>query len=223
MAHKDASPDTQIDLKKSARRRLVGAIALALLAVVALPMVMDHEPRPPSQDIQIHIPSPETTAGPAPHVAAGKSVAPSAAVAFPKTEIAIDKPEDKAQGDSKGESGQMDTQKAAVPAMKQNDKPATDKATHVPTIEEAHAVATLNGGGDQWLVRLGAYQNAANVKQLLAKVKEAGIQAYAEKFDSPKGARTRVLAGPFSSREAAEKAQGRIKKLGVDGAVIAKQ
>ncbi|HTH95063.1 MAG TPA: SPOR domain-containing protein [Rhodocyclaceae bacterium] len=49
--------DSDIDLKKRARRRLVGAVALALLAAVVLPIVMDSKPRPPAQDIQVRIPS----------------------------------------------------------------------------------------------------------------------------------------------------------------------
>ena len=64
MAEKDfsidnnnAAPDSQLVLKKRARRRLVGAIALALLAVIVLPMVMDQAPQPLTQDIQIRIPS----------------------------------------------------------------------------------------------------------------------------------------------------------------------
>lgn len=49
--------DDKIELQKRARRRLVGAVALALLAVIVLPMVMDQEPKPSHQDIQISIPS----------------------------------------------------------------------------------------------------------------------------------------------------------------------
>ncbi len=48
--------DTQLPLKKRARRRLVGAIALAVLAAVVLPMVMDQAPQAPVQDVQIRIP-----------------------------------------------------------------------------------------------------------------------------------------------------------------------
>jgi cell division septation protein DedD len=57
MAEQDTSADADLQLKKRARRRLVGAIALALLAVIVLPMVMDREPRPVGPDIQIRIPS----------------------------------------------------------------------------------------------------------------------------------------------------------------------
>ena len=234
MANQDASSDTPVDLKKRARRRLVGASALALLAVIVLPMVIDHEPKPASQDIQIRIPGQESD-GLAPHAAAGKSAALSPATTVPPTpDIATGMPDDKLQEIGKIEpkqpapvvvKPQQDAAKSdagAALVAKPNEKAAPDK-TPPRSLEESHAAAVLDGADEQWLVRLGAYQNAANVKLLLAKVKEAGIAAYAEKFDSPKGPRTRVLAGPFNSREAAEKAQARIKKLGVDGAVAAKQ
>ena len=61
MAENDTSPDADLQLKKRARRRLVGATALALLAVIVLPMVMDREPKPPVQDIQVRIPSQDAT------------------------------------------------------------------------------------------------------------------------------------------------------------------
>src|SRR3954466_1787526 len=48
--------DEELHLKKRARRRLVGAIALVLLIVVFLPMVLDSEPKPLNQDIAINIP-----------------------------------------------------------------------------------------------------------------------------------------------------------------------
>ena len=69
---------------------------------------------------------------------------------------------------------------------------------------------------------MGAYKDAGNVKNLLAKLHEMHVPAYTEKIDADQGARTRVRAGPFTSREAAEKAQARIKKLGVNGTVAVK-
>lgn len=49
-------PDEQI-IKSRARRRLIGAIALALAVVVILPMVLDSEPRINGQDIDLRIPA----------------------------------------------------------------------------------------------------------------------------------------------------------------------
>lgn len=43
--------------KKRARRRLIGAVALVLAAVIGLPMVLDSEPKPIVDDISIQIPS----------------------------------------------------------------------------------------------------------------------------------------------------------------------
>lgn len=48
--------DAQLQLKKRARRRLVGAVAFVSVVAVVLPMVMDNEPRQAVQDVEIRIP-----------------------------------------------------------------------------------------------------------------------------------------------------------------------
>jgi len=55
-------PDPVLPEKKRARRRLVGAIALALAAIIGIPMLLDSEPKPLSGDIAIQIPSKEKAA-----------------------------------------------------------------------------------------------------------------------------------------------------------------
>ncbi|EJN09647.1 SPOR domain-containing protein [Herbaspirillum sp. YR522] len=49
--------DPLLPEKKRARRRLIGAVALALAVVILLPMILDSEPRPLNDDIAIQIPS----------------------------------------------------------------------------------------------------------------------------------------------------------------------
>ena len=49
--------DPVLPEKQRARRRLVGAVALVLAAVIGLPMVLDPEPKPLAADISIDIPS----------------------------------------------------------------------------------------------------------------------------------------------------------------------
>lgn len=49
--------DPTLPEKQRARRRLVGAIALVIAAVVILPMVLDSHPKPVTDDISINIPS----------------------------------------------------------------------------------------------------------------------------------------------------------------------
>ena len=60
----DDAADAVLPEKKRARRRLIGAVALVLVAVIGLPMVLDSEPRPLAQDIDIAIPSKGQTASP---------------------------------------------------------------------------------------------------------------------------------------------------------------
>ena len=49
-------------LKRRGRRRLVGAVALVLLAVIVLPMVFDPEPRETATPVSVRIPGENETA-----------------------------------------------------------------------------------------------------------------------------------------------------------------
>jgi len=51
-------------LKRRGRRRLVGAIALVLLAVIVLPMVFDSEPGQGVPPVSVRIPSEDTSFSP---------------------------------------------------------------------------------------------------------------------------------------------------------------
>ena len=70
---------------------------------------------------------------------------------------------------------------------------------------------------------IGAFSNEANVKNLKTKLGEQGIKTYSEPLETPQGKKTRVRAGPFASREAAEKALEKMQRIGVSGVVTAKQ
>lgn len=248
MAASEASLDEQLELKKRARRRLVGAAALALLAAIVLPMVMDHEPRPTNQDIQVRIPSQDAPTGIAARVLPGK---PAATPLPPASDAApAEQPKSEAKPEVKPETkpeppAKVATVPAAKPAEKAQEKPAAkpaEKATDKPVektavapadkaekpadkkkTEESRASTALAGdGAEQWVIQLGAYKEAGNVKLLMAKLKGMGVPAYTEKFDSPQGPRTRVRAGPFPNKDAAEKAKVKVKIVGVDGPVAPK-
>lgn len=217
MAEQDTSPDADLQLKKRARRRLVGAAALALFAVLVLPMVMDREPRPLIQDIQVRIPSQDAT-GLAAKVIPGKPVA----TPMPAPEaMAEPKPDVKPQPEPAAA-----TPVAAPTAKPAEPPPAPEKkaveAVKNPAAKVAAEAKPKPEASGQWVVQLGAYKEAGNVKLLLAKLKGVNVPAYTEKFDSAQGPRTRVRAGPFPSQEAAEKARSRIKIVGVDGPVAPK-
>ena len=63
----------------------------------------------------------------------------------------------------------------------------------------------------QYVVAVGAFANADSV---LAKLGDARLPYYTEKVATAKGGVTRVRAGPFASREAAEQAIDKLKALG---------
>jgi DedD protein len=232
----DAPGEADEQLKKRARRRLVGAIALVLFAVIVLPMVMDHEPRTTGPEIQVRIPSQDGAAfegrvsSPKSSKAAADtpSVSEKAGAAPAKQDHPVVASEPKI--DSKPEA-KAETKSEAKPETKPEARAETKAEPKDPkksdAAESSRAAAALAGGAsesasEQWVVQLGAYSEAGRVKLLLAKLKEMKVPAYTEKVDTPQGPRTRVRAGPFPSRDAALKAQERAKIIGVSGPVAAK-
>ena len=231
MAEQETSPDADLQLKKRARRRLLGAVALALFAVIVLPMVMDREPRPSAPDIQVRIPSQDAT-GLAAKILPGKPATTPMPAPEPKP-VTEQKPDAKAVAETPAVSAppipvaaKAAESAAAPPAAKSGDKPAAlekkSTAAEKPAAKESVDIKPAATGSGQWVVQLGAYKEAGNVKVLLSKLKGIGVPAYTEKLDSVQGPRTRVRAGPFASQEAAEKARARIKIIGVDGPVAPK-
>ena len=223
--------DEQLELKKRARRRLVGAAAFALLAVIVLPMVMDETPPPSTSQVQIRIPGQDAALPP---VTAAKPAAPAAAVSGPAETGKPDTDTAPAEGKSTAAAGTETRAKdvapgesakqavaAAVPAAPV--KPAeTAKATAKSEGDRAAAILQGKEAPVQHVVLIGAFANAANVKTLQRKLGELGIKSYTEALDSPTGRKTRLRAGPFPNREAAERARDRMKRIGVNGVVATK-
>ena len=242
--------DAQLQLKKRARRRLVGAVAFVSVVAVVLPMVMDHEPRQVVPDVEIRIPgqdekpfAPKFAAAPVEKasekpVVATPTEAPVAAPVEPKmavapsarvVEVAKDKPVEKAteKPPAKVEKpAERPAAKPEKPAEKPIEKPAAkpDDAKRAAAIlagQAAEAKPAVKSG--EYLVLIGAFSNEANVKNLKTKLGEQGIKTYSEPLETPQGKKTRVRAGPFASREAAEKALEKMQRIGVSGVVTAKQ
>ena len=234
MAEQDTTPD-ELQLKKRARRRLVCAAALALFAVIVLPMVMDREPRPLNQDIQVRIPS-QDSAGFAAKLLPAKPAATPMPAPEPKP-VVEQKLETQAKSDPAAAASaavpaaakpvaQAAAMPAEKPAAKTTEKPAVpekkDEAADKPAAKPAADAKPASDTPGQWVIQLGAFKEAGNVKILLAKLKGIGVPAYTERLESPQGMRTRVRAGPFASQEAAEKARAKLKIIGVDGPVAPK-
>lgn len=229
--------DLQTDLRKRARRRLLGAVALALTAAIVLPIVMDHEPRPPAQDIAVRIPPREGAAplaSPARAVESEDTLQPppdSEPVPPSRAEVQAKpvtppvappplaaRPEVKAEPKPEPRpEAKPEPRPEPKPAPKPEPKPAAKpepKAEVSPT-EAARAAAVLDGKGS-FALQLGVFGDAANVSKLRARAKELGLASFTEEVKLADGqTRTRVKVGPFSSRQAAEAAQRKLEAAGL--------
>ena len=94
--------------------------------------------------------------------------------------------------------------KVEITVTKGSDKPAVQAAA-----EQKRAEAALSG--EQFMVPAGAYVDPAGI---IEKLKEAKIPYYTEPIATKQGTVTRVRAGPFASRDAADKALQQLKDLG---------
>ncbi|MEO8626628.1 MAG: SPOR domain-containing protein [Betaproteobacteria bacterium] len=195
--------DEELQLKKRARRRLVGAVVLVLLVVVLVPMFLDRTPRPQKQDIDIKIPAvpgqsdapasaPSAGAAPADNVPAPPATANPPA-ATPPAPVA-----------------ETPAPKAPTPPV-----PAVAATAHDPeaAATEPKHVEAKSSSEDGYVIQVGAFANATNAKNLLQKLKAEKIPAYSELIGTPSAGKTRVRVGPYSSIQAAEKGRERLKAV----------
>lgn len=218
MANGPSPTVEEIQLRKRARRRLVGAITLVALMVAVLPMILDDEPKPVGQDIAIDIPSqqgsdfPLDTAKPPPVQPPPPAAQPQAAPVRQETHAApaakVTEPGPEPVTPGKKEKPAEKTREAAT--NKKEAKPATK------SVEAQH--------GGTYIVMLGAFLSEENARQRQAKLKELGVKYYLEKIKAPTGEKTGVRAGPYSSRQEAEQTLARLKAAGIaDGLVTEKK
>ena len=71
-----------------------------------------------------------------------------------------------------------------------------------------------------YLVQLGVFSNSANAEKLQATVALQGITSETETINSPQGTKTRVRAGPYSSKDEAQSIQAKLKTAGINSVVV---
>lgn len=207
--------DEELQLKKRARRRLVGAIVLVTVVAVVLPMILDSEPKSATQGINIKIPSPDAgvlSTKPAPLKPAEPeqpAVASTPATVEPASPPAAEiktalKPA--ANAEPKAETKPIAVAKAVS-------KPEIEAKSKAVAKEKAPAA-----GG--FVIQVVALADAARAKDLQQKITAGGLKAYTEVVQTTKGPVTRVRVGPYSSRDAAEKAREQLQPMQLDGKVI---
>jgi DedD protein len=203
-----------------ARRRLIGAVVLLGIGVIAFPLLFETHPRPIPVDIAIEIPRKDgapALAVPPPRPAAGVASKPVAALPV-ITESKADagkavvteakappppKPEAAAKPVAPKVEARVETAPAAPPSSR------AEKAE--PPVAEAKG---------RFVVQIGAFADAAVAREARSKVEKLGLRTYTQAVETESGTRTRVRLGPFGSRDEAEAAAAKVKAAGLPAAVL---
>ncbi|MDO8306152.1 SPOR domain-containing protein [Herminiimonas sp.] len=240
---REAAVDPVLPEKKRARRRLVGAIALVLAAVIGLPMILDSEPKPLGDDINIQIPSKETSAPAGKSAVVQKasqstvaaSLNPEEEVLEPVTPKAETKIETKAEvkatePEKKSQSPvvKADSPEAKAAAAKAAlAAPATAKPEHAGDAVRAKAIlegkanpAAAPKVSGKLVLQVAALASQDKVNELQKKLQGAGLKSYTQKVATESGERIRVRIGPFANAAEAEKARAKLDKIGLTAKLI---
>ncbi len=237
------------ELRGRARRRLAGAVALVLAAVIILPMVLDSQPEPVAANIPIRVPERNTPFQPQvsePQVAAPETPAPAdAAPAEPVPEppaVASVQPPATATPPAAQPATPPATPPKPVtppkPEAKPEPKPATPPKQDSRSDDGARALALLEGRAEpapkpaakpaatkgNFVLQIAAYTTSEDAQSRRSKLHQAGVtNAFVEQATINGKQQYRLRVGPFPSREAAQAAQARLRTLGYDNGFIAAQ
>lgn len=202
---KQISTEAESNLKRQARRRLIGAVALVLAIVIFLPMVFDSEPSSTTaNDIELRIPDKDNMPPLVPQAASApvaETVVVSAVSAVP-VEVPVM---------SSTPASAVSAEPVVVQPAKVEAKP---KADTKPKVEAKPVAKPTPKTG--WVVQVGAYSNADAAKQMNAKLGKEGFHVYTEKA----GNMVRVRVGSYPTREAADKIKAKLEKLGLHPNVV---
>ncbi len=203
-----AISDEELQLKRRARRRLIGAIVLVMIIIVVLPMVLDSEPRPAGQEVTVKIPSPDS------------SGFTSKVVPLPPDSKAAPKaPPEEAKKVAAAPSAPEPPKEVPAPALKAETEIAKPPP---PKPQPKPAPKKTKPAEGKFVVQVIALADAGRAKQMQEQIAAAGIKSYTEVVKTKKGDVTRVRAGPFVTRQQAEKAREQLKALGMSGNIATK-
>lgn len=213
----DALNEDPAALRRRARRRLVGSIALALVAIVVVPMLFDPDPKPLGSDVDIRIPdqespfeskpalvpqAPPTSVSPADAGSAAMDPSPPPEVKpEPAEPTAVSPPPPKA---------------VALEPPKEAKKPVAKPAQDVRKVELAQPKSDAAFASRGYYLQLGAFSSEANAKALLAKVQAAGFKV--GMADS--NGQYRVRVGPIPDRDKALDTLAKLKGKGFSPVLI---
>jgi DedD protein len=236
-------------VRRRARHRLIGAVVLVLLAVVGFPLMFDTQPRPVAVDTPILIPdrptnaplkvnqTPPADANPAqPLLSEAKPLPVQEGLDVKEEVVQSAKPSRAEEPKRAQESLAQPTEVAPKPPeakaeVKPEVKTAPSKTDNPESVAKPKddgnkARALLEGKppsawSERHVVQVGAFSDPAKVREVRRKLEQAGLSSFIQTVDGKDGkSTTRVRVGPFSSREEAEKAAAKVRKLELSAAVL---
>lgn len=195
---------------------MIGAVVLVTAIAVVLPMVLDSEPRPAGREVSIQIPTPDSGTF-------TSKVVPLAPA--PDSKLAAKPP-----ADGKPAPKPPAEEKKAAPALAPEAKPepkppakeAPKKAQPKPKPKPKPAAKASKPANEPYVVQVIALADAGRAREMQQQLSGAGIKSYTEVVKTAKGEVTRVRAGPYATREAAEKSLAQIKALGLSGNITSR-
>lgn len=188
-----------------ARRRLIGAVLLLGIGVIAFPVLFETQPRPIPVDLPIEIPRKDAVA-PLTLPAARPASPASAPALTPPTAVAP------VITETRADAGKEIT---APPAPVK----APFAAAAAAPLPKAEAPASAEAPG-RFVVQVGAFADAAVAREARAKVEKLGLRTYTQVVETEAGKRIRVRLGPFASRDEAEQSAAKVKAAGLPAAVL---
>ncbi len=200
---KDAPNDQELTLKKRARRRLVGAVALVLLMIILLPMILkDRTVTAPTEEVTITLSNQNQISERPAQSDFDSNVIPTdelpTEVPPLNSESIIDEPLSAAQ-----------------------EIPIEPKTDSVKSKTEALTTADKkNANSPKFYVQIGVFSDEANVKQLQSKLTDLGYSSQTEKIDTAKGKKIRLRTHLLGERNEAAIALQNIKDAGLTGMVV---
>ena len=231
--------EERLRLKTRARQRLLGAVVLLIATAIVLPLLLDQSPRPLNSDVVIDMPEIKTAPQPVrPPIAAYPPAKPATVVpaAAPssspaplaeKAQVMVPRSSQSDPGLAQPVASSHKKTDKIVHAQQTGQQAETDKpvrqAAGMPLAIDhpasAKAPSAPKNANDhlRYVVQLGAFSSAANVRQLCDRLKKAGVTTYTETL--PSGS-TRVRAGPYASYALADKTLAKISMAGIQAQIV---
>ena len=221
--------EQEIQFKKRARRRLVGAVALVLLMIVLLPILLEDKlAQTPKEDVVISIPSQDNQFQTKPEAGSVSQDQPEKASAVPSS--ALNAPVmDSSLTDNQVPASNVPTYPAPVNQAKpiepqaafvENNFVATPPEVKASTKEEpmpkkvqADVKAEDISSGASIYLQIGVFSDPENVKKMQVQLSDKGLKSKSELIDTSKGKKTRLRVGPFTTQKEADLALAKLKSL----------